>query len=170
MLVSYRFSWKSLIPLSRLLTGDSWLTGPNAPSPDGSTPGAPMMQHEGQNAWFNVAYQAAPNSSTLGPVVATEVQLGSLTVPRFGVGVATQLGFNYPLEGFMGLAFKGLNTGMSQIPQVGAKVFLFADSTRGSPTCTAADVDGSRTAASPEPGLHRRSETEQPGQRELRLR
>ncbi|KAL8831382.1 MAG: hypothetical protein Q9170_005317 [Blastenia crenularia] len=93
-------------------TSDFWLQGPNAPSPDGSTPGAPMMDYNGQSAWFNITYQTQGDGSTFGPVVATEVKLGSLRVPSFGVGVATQVAFrNYPLDGFMGLGFKGLNTG-----------------------------------------------------------
>ena len=89
----------------------SWLHGPNAPSPDGNTPGAPMMHIEGQPSWFNITYQTQADASTFGPVVATEVKLGSLSIPSFGVGVATQMAFGYPLDGFMGLAFKGLNTG-----------------------------------------------------------
>ncbi|KAL9606637.1 MAG: hypothetical protein Q9179_000223 [Wetmoreana sp. 5 TL-2023] len=91
-------------------SSDFWLQGPNAPSPDGSTPGAPMMQSEGQPSWFNITYQTQSNASTSGPVVATEVKLGSLSVPNFGVGVATQLAFGYPLDGFMGLGFKDINT------------------------------------------------------------
>lgn len=52
-----------------------------------------------------------PNARTLGPVVATNVTLGNLSVKNFGVGVATQVAFHYPLDGFLGLAFKGINTG-----------------------------------------------------------
>lgn len=94
------------------LTGQSWLHGPSAPSPEGDTPGAPIMRVNNQSASFNITYQTQSNASTSGPVVATQVQLGGLIVPDYGVGVATQLAFGYPLDGFMGLAFQGLNTGM----------------------------------------------------------
>ncbi|KAL9594608.1 MAG: hypothetical protein Q9219_006938 [cf. Caloplaca sp. 3 TL-2023] len=91
-------------------SSDFWLQGPNAPSPDGSTPGAPVMQGDGQPSWFNITYQTQSDASTYGPVVATQVKLGNLNVPGFAVGVATHLAFGYPLDGFMGLAFKGINT------------------------------------------------------------
>ncbi|KAL8661201.1 MAG: hypothetical protein Q9202_005803 [Teloschistes flavicans] len=83
-----------------------------APSPEGDTPGAPIMRVNNQSASFNITYQTQSNASTSGPVVATQVQLGGLIVPDYGVGVATQLAFGYPLDGFMGLAFQALNTGM----------------------------------------------------------
>lgn len=94
------------------LTVQSWVYGPSAPSPKGYTPGAPILHENNQSSWFNITYQTQSNASTFGPVLATEVQLGGLSIPDFGVGVATQLAFGYPLDGFMGLAFKGLNTGM----------------------------------------------------------
>ncbi|KAI4196169.1 MAG: hypothetical protein LQ350_006717 [Teloschistes chrysophthalmus] len=97
---------------SQPLTAQSWLHGPSAPSPRGGTPGAPMLHENNQSSWFNITYQTQSNASTFGPVLATEVKLGGLSIPDFGVGVATQLAFGYPLDGFMGLAFKGLNTGM----------------------------------------------------------
>ncbi|KAI4246203.1 MAG: hypothetical protein LQ352_006445, partial [Teloschistes flavicans] len=68
------------------------------------------MRVNNQSASFNITYQTQSNASTSGPVVATQVQLGGLIVPDYGVGVATQLAFGYPLDGFMGLAFQGLNT------------------------------------------------------------
>ncbi|KAL9581314.1 MAG: hypothetical protein Q9212_003972 [Teloschistes hypoglaucus] len=69
-----------------------------------------MLHENNQSSWFNITYQTQSNASTFGPVVATEVKLGGLSISDFGVGVATQLAFGYPLDGFMGLAFKGLNT------------------------------------------------------------
>ncbi|KAL8641233.1 MAG: hypothetical protein Q9228_001932 [Teloschistes exilis] len=69
-----------------------------------------MLHENNQSSWFNITYQTQSNASTFGPVLATKVQLGGLSIPDFGVGVATQLAFGYPLDGFMGLAFKGLNT------------------------------------------------------------
>lgn len=70
------------------------------------------MQVHGQKQNFDITYGARPDESTTGPVVATEVRFGDVIVPNFGVGIATKGGFNnYPLDGFMGLGFQGLNTG-----------------------------------------------------------
>jgi len=69
------------------------------------------MQIHGQKQNFDITYAGKPDGPTTGPVVATEVVFGDVSVPNFGVGIATQAGFNYPLDGFMGLGFQGLNTG-----------------------------------------------------------
>ena len=69
------------------------------------------MKSNGQDQRFDIVYGISPNAQTLGPVVATNVSLGSLGVKQFGVGVATQVAFPYPLDGFLGLAFKGRNSG-----------------------------------------------------------
>ena len=69
------------------------------------------MQVHGQKQNFDITYAARPDAPTIGPVVATEVKLGDVRIPNFGVGIATKAGFNYPLDGFMGLGFRGLNTG-----------------------------------------------------------
>ena len=79
------------------------------------------MQIQGQKQHFGISYAARPDRQTLGPVVATEVKLGNLSVADFGVGVATQTAFNYPLDGFLGLAFKGLNSGKC-IPPVSRRL------------------------------------------------
>lgn len=93
-----------------LLTGQSWLQGPKAPSPKGDTHGAPLMQRKGQKQNFGIQY-AFPSDETSGPVVETNVRLGNLSVSNFGVGIATKVGFKYPLDGFLGLGFFGQNTG-----------------------------------------------------------
>lgn len=69
------------------------------------------MQVHGQKQNFDITYAASPDAPTIGPVVATQVRFGTVSVPNFGVGIATKQGFNYPLDGFMGLGFQGLNTG-----------------------------------------------------------
>jgi len=74
------------------------------------------MQINGQKQNFDITYAAKPDAPTIGPVVATEVGFGDVSVPNFGVGIATKEGFNYPLDGFMELGFQGLNTG-EWIPQ-----------------------------------------------------
>lgn len=131
-----------------------------------------MMHIEGQPSWFNITYQTQANASTFGPVVATEVKLGSLSVPNFGVGVATQLAFNYPLDGFMGLGFKGLNTGTRLIPQIlmhGNKILQLANGCECSSASTTADSYGGCPAASPTTTLHGWLEAQQPGHAELWL-
>lgn len=93
------------------MAGHSWLQGPKAPNPKGLSHGAPIMQNQGQDLNFSIQYKMSPGAQTIGTVVATKVNLGNLIMKDFGVGVATRVAFNYPLDGFLGLAFKGLNSG-----------------------------------------------------------
>lgn len=70
-----------------------------------------MMRSNGKDQYFGIQYDIRPDAQTSGPVVATHVKIGNFTIEDFGVGVATRVGFNYPLDGFLGLAFKGRNSG-----------------------------------------------------------
>lgn len=47
-----------------------------------------------------------------GLVVSTKVSIGDISVPDMPVGVATELGIEYPLAGFMGLGFGAQITGL----------------------------------------------------------
>ena len=69
------------------------------------------MKSRGQDLNFSIRYQMSLGAQIAGPVVATDVGLGNFSMTEFGVGVATQVGFNCPLDGFLGLAFQGHNSG-----------------------------------------------------------
>lgn len=44
-------------------------------------------------------------------MVTTKVTIGELIVPDMPIGVATHMGLSYPLDGFLGLGFMGINSG-----------------------------------------------------------
>ena len=77
-----------------------------------------MMHNDGKSEQFNIMYNMAPGAQTSGPVVSTGVELGNLSISNYGVGVATKMAFNYPLDGIVGLGFKAQNTG--EVPQATA--------------------------------------------------
>lgn len=98
----------------------NWIHGPKAPNPNGSS-GAELMQ--GQT--FKIDYQTKPGAYIGGPVVSTEVSIGELSVRKMSVGFATEVGIGYPLDGFLGLGFKGINSGESPMPCFAVTSWLF---------------------------------------------
>ncbi|KAL8782964.1 MAG: hypothetical protein Q9213_004971 [Squamulea squamosa] len=86
-------------------SSDFWVHGTKAPNPKG---GKGVEIVKGQT--FNIDYQNKPGAFIRGPVVSTKVRIGNVSVSNMSVGVATTMGFSYPLDGFVGLGFKGLNS------------------------------------------------------------
>ncbi|KAL8754074.1 MAG: hypothetical protein Q9184_005224, partial [Pyrenodesmia sp. 2 TL-2023] len=51
-----------------------------------------------------------PEAYIRGPVVLTKVTIGEISVSNMPVGVGTEMGFGFPLDGFLGLGFKEVNS------------------------------------------------------------
>lgn len=116
------------------------------------------MQINGQKQNFDITYAAKPDAPTIGPVVSTKVKFGNVSVPDFGVGIATKEGFNYPLDGFMGLGFQGLNTG-EWIPPRFVGLTKAVTNDRGcSPANTTTDLHGGCATETSAAHFHNRSQ------------
>ncbi|KAL8706835.1 MAG: hypothetical protein Q9225_007905, partial [Loekoesia sp. 1 TL-2023] len=86
-------------------SSDFWVHGPKSPNANGTNA---VQILTGQT--FSIDYQATQGLYVRGPVVSTEVAIGGVSVPNMPVGLAAEMDFGYPLDGFLGLGFQGINT------------------------------------------------------------
>ena len=103
----------TLPPQSLIDYTNSWLHGPNAPSPAG-VPGAPLLTGE----TFHISNGSATDIYQAGIGLSTTIAVGNLRIKNLTVGITTEDGFKNDLDGMLGLAFRRLNSCASPIPRV----------------------------------------------------